>query len=400
MSRENGERLEPKVLGLPDKLFGLPIEKMRHGWYSDKYFLRTKRILEMDNHHPIILMQVFCKKQAVVGGIDSAIAILKGCAGRYEDGQGRILPLEERLENQKGTWVNKFDELEVMALYDGDKMAPTITQSGVDYETVMTIKGDYSLFAHLETLYLGVLARGTRIATNVKKIVDVAEGIPLLFFPARFDHPAVQTADGYAARVAGALGVSTDAQATWWGGEGLGTIPHGLIAAYGGDTVKATVKFAEIIDPSVQVISLVDYENDSVRTSLEVARALGEKLWGVRLDTSESVVDVSLQNNESMGQYKPTGVNIPLVYNVRNALDEEGFDYVKIVASGGFNEQKVSEFQKLGVPIGAYGVGSSLLKGKYDFTADIVQSQEDGAMVNQAKVGRRYVPNERLVMVE
>ncbi len=400
MSRESGERLSPEVLGLPDELFGLPIEKMRHGWYSDKYFQRTKRILEKDNHHPIVLMQVFCKKDAIVGGIDSAIAILKGCAGRYEDRQGRLVPLEEMLGYQRGTWINRFNELEVMALYDGDRISPTVTPKGIEYETVMTIKGEYSLFAHLETLYLGVLARGTRIATNVKEVVDAAEDVPILFFPARFDHPAVQTADGYAARVAGALGVSTDAQAAWWGGQGLGTIPHGLIAAYDGDTVKATVKFAEIINPNVQVISLVDYENDSVRTSLEVARALRERLWGVRLDTSESVVDVSLQDNELLGQYKPTGVNIPLVYKVRTALDKEGFDYVRIVVSGGFNKQKISEFQRLGVPVGAYGVGSSLLNGNFDFTADIVQSQKEGDMVHQAKVGRRYVPNERLVKVE
>ena len=98
----------------------------------------------------------------------------------------------------------------------------------------MTIEGDYRLFAHLETVYLGCLARRTLIMRNVREVVDAAAGKPILYFPARHDHWLVQTGDGWAAHVAGAIGVSTDAQASWWGGRGVGTVPHGLIAAYGG----------------------------------------------------------------------------------------------------------------------------------------------------------------------
>src|SRR2546425_9889106 len=95
-----------------------------------------------------------------------------------------------------------------------------------------------------------------------------------MFFPARHDHWLVQTGDGYAAHTAGAIGVSTDAQASWWGGRGIGTVPHALIAAYGGNTVLAATKFADHGDPDINVVLLVDFENDSGRTSLEVARAL------------------------------------------------------------------------------------------------------------------------------
>ncbi|MBU0980922.1 MAG: quinolinate phosphoribosyl transferase [Nanoarchaeota archaeon] len=372
---------------------------MRHGYYSDKYFQRTKGILERDGYHPNVLMQVFCKKEGMLGGIDSAIAVLKACAGRYEDSHGNVVPLEERLEDQEGRWVNKYSELEVKALYDGDNISPKITPGGIKYETVMTIKGDYSLFAHLETVYLGLLARGTKIASNVDKVVKAASDIPVLFFPARFDHPAVQTADGYAARIAGSLGVSTDAQAAWWGGEGIGTVPHGLIAAYGGNTALATLKFAEMVDPSVDVIPLVDYENDSVKTSLDVAKAMDshgmlDRLWGIRLDTAESMVDVSL--HDSLGQYKATGVNIPLVFKVREALDAAGYDSVRVVVSGGFDEGKIASFDISGAPVGAYGIGSSLFKGSYDFTADVVQLENDGVMEHQAKVGRRLIDNPRL----
>lgn len=357
------DRLDPKI-------FDLPVEKMRSGYYADKYFVRAQEIMLADSHHPRVLMQVFQKNQSVVGGIDEAIAILKLCTGYY---------------NKGGEWTPGWEQLEVKALYDGEEVAP--------YETAMTIEGDYALFAHLETDYLGVLARRTKVATNTKRVVEAANGKGVMFFPARFDHHLVQTGDGYAAYKSGALGVSTDAQAAWWGEKGLGTVPHGLIAAYNGDTVLATKKFAEYIDPAVNVISLVDFENDCVRTSLEVARALGPRLWGVRLDTSNTIVDTSIQ--PMMGQFPPTGVIPELVWNVRRALNAEGFSDVKIVASGGFNVEKIKRFEHLQVPVDLYAVGSSLFEGSFDYTADIVVNNG----LPTGKIGRTYHPNERLEKV-
>ena len=155
---------------------------------------------------------------------------------------------------------------------------------------------------------------------NVREVVEAANGKPILFFPARHDHWLVQTGDGWAAHVAGAIGVSTDAQASWWGGRGVGTVPHGLIAAFGGDTVAAARAFADRYADEMNVTVLVDFENDSVRTALEVAEALGDRLWGVRLDTSERMVDRALWDR--MGEFKPTGVNPELVRLVRDALDD------------------------------------------------------------------------------
>src|SRR5919204_28623 len=146
--------------------------------------------------------------------------------------------------------------------------------------------------------------------------------------------------------------------------------------------------------PDTNVTVLVDFENNSVETALEVARALGPQLWGVRLDTSESLVDRSLW--DEMGDFNPTGVNERLVRKVRDALDGDGFEHVKIVASGGFTIEKIRDFEEKGVPVDAYGVGSSLIRGSNDFTADIVLT--DGRP--SAKVGRRYRPNPRLELVE
>jgi len=352
-------------------IFRLPIERIRAGYYSDAYFVYTKQLLESENHHPRVTMQVFQKYDSVLGGIDEAIAILKLCAGHEDPG---------------GTWVLGWDELEVHALREGDRISPR--------ESVLTIEGDYSLFAHLETVYLGSLARRSLIMRNVTQVVEAARGKQIFYFPARHDHWLVQTGDGWSAHVAGAIGVSTDAQASWWGGRGIGTVPHGLIAAYDGDTVKAATVFADRFHSEMNITVLVDWENDSVKTALEVASALGPKLWGVRLDTSETLVDRSLF--EEMGGFKPTGVNPRLVENVRSALDKAGFEKVRIVASGGFTADRIHEFEANGIPVDAYGVGSSLIRGDNDYTADIVRVNG----VARAKAGRHYVPNPRLEKVE
>ncbi len=364
MATQISTRLDPSI-------FRLPIDRIRQGYYSDQYFVYTKALLEAEDHHPHVLMQVFQKKESVLGGIDEAIAVLKLCSGHEPEG---------------GEWVPGWTDLEVHALREGDQISPR--------ETVMTIEGDYSLFAHLETVYLGSLARRSLIMRNVLEVVEAARGKQIFYFPARHDHWLVQTGDGWSAHVAGAIGVSTDAQASWWGGRGIGTVPHGLIAAYAGDTVKAAQVFADRYHHEMNVTVLVDWENDSVRTALEVAEALGPKLWGVRLDTSEDLVDRSLF--EEMGGFKPVGVNPRLVENVRGALDGAGYPDVRIVASGGFTVERIREFEAAGIPVDAYGVGSSLIRGDNDFTADVVCV--DGRPC--AKVGRRYSPNPRLERVE
>lgn len=347
-----GQRISPEK-------FNIPVEKIRNGWYSDKYFVRTKEILEKDNRHARVLMQIFCRKEAVLCGVDEAIAILKLCADNPEN-------------------------LAIRALRDGDRIRPL--------ETVMTIEGDYSTFAHLETVYLGVLARGTAVATAVKKVVDAANGKTVLFFPARFDHYRVQEADGYAAFISGAINVSTDAQGSLWGGKGIGTIPHGLIAAYNGDTVQAAKVFDKYMPEDISKVVLVDFENDCIGTSLEVAKVLDKRLWGVRFDTASDLRDKSVK-----GKGKDSyGVSPELCWKARKCFDEAGFGHIKIVISSGFDEQRIRHFIKLGVPFDAVGVGSALFREKIDFTADVVVVEGKPC----AKAGRQYNPNPRLELVK
>src|SRR4051794_6279229 len=300
--------MAPDPLRLDPATFQLPVGRLRAGYYSDAYFNSTKELLEAEDRHPRVLMQVFQKQDSLLGGVDEAIAVLKVGAGHV---------------GSDGVWVPAWDELEVHALHEGDAIAPR--------ETVMTIEGDYAQFGHLETVYLGCMARRSLVMRNVRAVVEAARGKEILFCPARHCHWLVQTGDGWGAHVGGAIGVSTDAQASWWGGRGVGTVPHGLIAAYAGDTVAAARAFADRYAAEMNVTVLVDFENDSVATALEVAADLGPRLWGVRLDPSDRLADLSLQR--LYGEGAPTGVAPELVRLTRRALDGRGFTDVRIVVS-------------------------------------------------------------------
>ncbi len=347
------KRLDPAA-------FDFPVERIKQGFYTDTYFVRAREIVRADKKSPNVLMQFTGKTGGWVSGIDEAIALLRLCA-------------------------DDWNALSVHALYEGDQYD--------NWDTVLTVEGPYEMFSHLETLCLGALGRRTKICTNAKLLCIAAQPKPVMFFGARDDVLWSQPGDGYAAMVGGVKLVSTDAQASLFNGKSVGTIPHALIAALGGDTVKATKRFAEMFE-GIDVIALVDYDNDSVKTSLEVARALEGRLYGVRLDTAENMVDKSVI--AQMGDFKPTGVNASLVWNVRNALDAEGFGEVKIVVSGGFDIDRVRAFEEDGVPVDAYGVGAALFDGRFDFTADVVQVNGKP----QAKQGRKLRENPRLERVK
>ena len=430
------ERLRPDV-------FRLPIEKIRAGYKSDIYFARTKLILERDERRDRVTMQVFQKHpDAVIVGTDQTLALLHVGAGAYRDRARaqslftRYLDAERRLyvhwlalprggwdayapvarevfdiaHELAALWEPSWQDLTVSSLYDGEIAGP--------FEPVMHIEGDYASFAHLETLYLGALSEGTRVATSTRDVVVAAGGKPVIMFGARHQAHEAQAGSGYASYVGGAVGVSTDEQGEWWGSKGLGTVPHALIAVYGGDTTVATLKFDEYINRApdalghltakgtpeghVNVTALVDFRNDVVNTSLGVAHALGQRLWGVRVDTSESLIDLSVRkeieaSDGVVSDADARGVTPRLVVMLRRALDDAGYGHVRIVASGGFDAAKIRHFEALGVPVDVYGVGSALVSGTgFDHTADIVRV--NGRPL--AKTGRRFIASDRLRVID
>jgi nicotinate phosphoribosyltransferase len=445
---------------LTDQIFKLDIERMRRGWYTDKYFANIANMLTILSRqgytyqpaqgvypgqpHRLpagvspagikagdleVEMQWFTRRPGttVVVGVDKALAMLQHCSG-YWDGD---------------TFIDRSDQLEVWAVQDG-----TLVKSEGDpanVQPVMRVRGRYRDFAILETPTLGILTRASRVASNVYETLIAARSKPVLFFPARFDLHEVQAADGYAYNIAvqrfnldyaGRLGpfISTDAQGDWWGGAGGGTVAHAAIACFLGDTAEAMRAFAQVLPPSIPRIALVDFNNDSVTDSLAVCRMMfncyrelvdaGDqteadryRLYGVRLDTSNSLRDQSVAplGDPSLD----LGVTPRLVFNVRQALDADWQNWglppawreparlfcqsVKIVVSGGFNPDKIERFEKLNVPVDIYAVGSSLFDNHgptvTDFTADVVQVKVHGEWIPLAKVGRRACDNPDLEKV-
>ena len=278
---------------LTNTTFKLDIERMRRGWYTDKYFSNIAYMLGVlaqsdyayqGNDHRLppgidpalidagdleVEMQWFTRRQGktLVVGVDKALTMLRHCTGYY-DGD---------------TFVDTADHLQVWAVQDGAMVHSDGNPLHVN--PVIRVRGRYRDFAILETPTLGILTRASRVASNVYDALVAARGKPMLFFPARFDIHEVQAADGYAYQIAvqrfnldhaQTLGpfVSTDAQGDWWDGTGGGTISHSAIASFLGDTAEAMLNFARVLPASIPRIALVDFTNDSVGVSLEVCRAM------------------------------------------------------------------------------------------------------------------------------
>lgn len=339
-------------------------ERIREGWFSAVYFLKTAEIASKYCQDKIVTMQFFQRKNhVVVCGIDESIALLH-------------------------TFAKNPQHLEIYALNDGDMIDA--------YESVLTITGKYEDFGYLEGLIDGILARRSSVATNVHRVVKAAKDKMVLFMGDRNDHFSQQAGDGYAAFMGGSSAQATHAMNEWWGKEGIGTMPHALIQLFDGDVVAAAKAYQEMY-PEDRLVVLVDYNNDVIEDSLKVARALNGKLAGVRIDTSGNMVDqYFMRNPKLLGKFDPRGCNKELVFALRKALDDEGYHAVNIIVSGGLTPEKISDFEKHDVPINVYGVGSSLLEINIGFTGDNV-------LLNgkpQAKAGRQYWPNPRLEKVE
>ncbi|GAA0332829.1 nicotinate phosphoribosyltransferase [Bacillus carboniphilus] len=359
-------KLQGKISRLTNKTFKFD-ERIKDGWFSAVYFLKTKELVQKYRSDNIVTMQFFQKNDAVLCGTDEVLALIQ-------------------------TFAKNPHELEIYSLKDGDKIKP--------FETVLTITGPYQNFGILEGIIDGILARRTSVATNVYNVVKAA-GIsgkqkPVIFMGDRDDHFTQQAGDGYSAYIGGSTAQATHAMSEWWGKKGMGTMPHALIQLFNGDLVAACRAYQETF-PEDELAALVDYNNDVITDALKVAREFGQDLMTVRLDTSRTMIDqYFLRNQHLLGSFDPRGVNPELVFALRKALDEEGFHHVKILVSGGFDEKRIKEFETKHAPVDMYGVGGSLLKINIGFTGDNVILNGK----HQAKAGRRYRPNPRLEKVE
>ena len=314
-----------------------PSLEILSGDSADVYFARAESILDREGLDPLVTMEVFTREPAVLCGIDEARNLLGHVLAQAD-------PAETRLE----------------ALHDGDVIEPK--------EIVVRIRARYRRFGLYETAFLGMLAQSTGWATAARTCVEAAAPEPVISFGARHIHPDITDVLDYAAIIGGCVGASTPAGARLAGLAPTGTMPHSLVLIFG-DTVDAALAFDRHVAPDVPRIVLVDTFKDEAEEALRVAHALGDRLYGVRLDTPSE-----------RGR-----VTADLVHEVRARLDQAGFDHVKITVSGGLTPDRIRYFKEAGAPVDSYAVGSYISGATpIDFTGDI--KEIDGSPI--AKRGR------------
>jgi nicotinate phosphoribosyltransferase len=318
---------------------------------ADVYFARAEEILAKESIDPIVVMEVFARESGVLCGIDEAKVLLAHALGDCP-----------------------ADEVVVEALDDGDLFSSK--------EIVLRIRARYRRFGLYETAILGMMAQSTGWATAAREVVEAAAPEPVISFGARHVHPEITDSLDYAAIVGGCVGASTPAGARLAGLAPTGTMPHSLVLIFG-DTVKAAEAFDRHLSSDVPRIVLVDTFKDEAEEALRVAQALGDRLYGVRLDTPAE-----------RGR-----VTADLVLEVRARLDQAGYGHVRIIVSGGLGPERVRYFKSAGAPVDSYAVGSYISGATpIDFTGDL--KEIDGRPI--AKRGRipGITPSERLRRVD
>jgi nicotinate phosphoribosyltransferase len=314
-----------------------PSREILSGDSADVYFARAASIMEREGLDPVVTMEVFARQEAVLCGIDEAKNLIGHVLAECD-------PSETRVE----------------ALSDGDRIAPK--------EVVLRIHARYRRFGLYETAILGMMAQSTGWATAARQCVDAAAPDPVVSFGARHVHPDITDVLDYAAIVGGCVGASTPAGARLAGLNPTGTMPHSLVLIFG-DTVAAAEAFDRDLGADVPRIVLVDTFKDEAEETLRVAHALGDRLYGIRLDTPSE-----------RGR-----VTADLVKEVRARLDQEGYRHVKIVVSGGLNPERIAWFKEQGAAVDSFAVGSYISGATpIDFTGDI--KEIDGRPI--AKRGR------------
>ena len=437
---------------LPENLLNLDYENIRKGFYSDKYFIHIYTLLSklseknyQFNNSPSkrlkcsnidlssinigdieVQAQYFTRRSpySIIAGIDRALAIIKNCSGYFKTSEN---------------FINTFKNLKVSAIHDGTKISYNGNPKKIT--PVILIQGKYKDFALLETALLGTLSRLTRIATNTYNTL-IATKKPIMFFPARYDFHETQTLDGYAYLIG--LNrynmdyskdikpmVSTDAQGLFANLSGSGTMSHSLITCFLGNTSESILSFAQHLPVEIPRVALVDFDNNSQKTTLEVMRALFKryisvldidnnqaqkfKLYGIRLDTSSNLLDKALDSTNATNDDK--GVSPMLVLKLRKAINDAWKNWniknkkmatiaklwchdIKIIASSGFDIKKITKFRK--IPVDIYGIGSALFSNSIyentnnDFTADVVKVKIHNKWYNLSKVGRVACKNPNL----
>jgi nicotinate phosphoribosyltransferase len=291
------------------------------GYTADNELHRALTILRNEGINPEVVVEFTAERDGVFCGITEVKTLLD-----------RVLPETGR---------------EVWALDEGVSVAGG--------EVALRIRAPYASFGLFETAILGTLASCTGWATAATECVDAGDGIPVIAYGARHVHPEVVGVMDYSAVVGKCASSSSVVGQQLHGLTPSGTMPHSLVLLMG-DTVRSIMAFDKHMPPEVPRVALVDTFKDEAEEALDVAKALRERLRGIRLDTPK----------------ERGGVTPDMVHEIRARLDQGGYSHVDIFVSGGITPDRIREFVEASAPVSVFAVGYYIASARpISFTADI-----------------------------
>lgn len=292
------------------------------GKITDVYFERTMKILKGRGINPVVRAEFIAKsfpqgyEWAVFAGLDEALYLMQH------------LPIRVRV------------------MREGTIFYP--------YEPVMEIEGRYQDFCVYETAILGLICQASGIATKAARFKKRAGERPVISFGARRMHPILAPMIERNAYIGGCDGVAVVKSGQIIGEDPMGTMPHALIICMG-STVEAAKAYDEIIEPKFKRVALIDTFLDEKFECLNVAGALGEKLFAVRFDTPGS----------------RRGNFYRILEECRWEMNMRGYGHVKFYVSGGIKEEDVPVLNPV---VDGYGIGTSISNAPViDYAMDIME---------------------------
>ncbi len=333
---------------------------IRTEFYTTEYFKKTYKILKSkEQQKSTFQFKSFSTEPYMVCGIYESIELIK-------------------------TYLSKkdFESLEIKYFNDGTIIKPN--------QCVLSITGDYRLICKLENIIDSILARRSSVATNCYQFLKYLSPEKLIFMSDRSDDYHLHPYDGYAAYIAGVRSFSNESHVYFISNKNdvnvIGTMPHALIQQYHGDIVKVYHSFKQKF-PNDKIVMLVDYDNDVIGT-LEKLKPYLNDIWGLRIDTSQKIIDKSIKNKSK----KNYGASALLFKNIKQWLIKNNIKHIKLICSSGNDLDKIKEFTKNNIPVDIYGIGTSLNKLSLHFTADLVKIDNQ----LEAKFGRSYISTKNM----
>lgn len=292
------------------------------GRITDVYFERSLQILKAKNINPVVKAEFIAKnlphdwRWALLTGVGEAIELMKHL------------------------------KIKVRAMREGTVFYP--------YEPVMEIEGRYQDFCVYETALLGLICQASGVSTQASRMKKLAGDRLVMSFGARRMHPILAPMIERNAYVGGCDGVAVVKSGEVIGEDPMGTMPHALILCMG-STVEAVKAYDEVLDPKLKRVALIDTFQDEKFEVLNVAQALGDRLYAVRFDTPGS----------------RRGNFYRILEESRWELELRGYGHVKFFVSGGINE---ADIPVLNPVVHGYGIGTSISNAAVvDFAMDIVE---------------------------